>query len=111
MSAASPEPGRRDSSVTCPRCLLTFAPSESTSVPPSPPSDAPGTATMLPDGPAPPPPVSPAPAPPPQRLGRFEVRRFIGEGTFGRVYEAYDTALHRMVALKVAKHEQLSSPR
>jgi WD40 repeat protein len=44
------------------------------------------------------------------RFGRFEVRRYLGEGTFGRVYEAFDSALHRPVALKVAKPEQVSSP-
>jgi hypothetical protein len=44
-------------------------------------------------------------------IGRFEVRRFLGEGSFGRVYEAYDPTLKRVVALKVAKAEQMSSPR
>src|SRR5262249_54015633 len=39
----------------------------------------------------------------PVRVSRFEVRRFLGEGAFGRVYEAYDPALRRAVALKVAK--------
>jgi serine/threonine protein kinase len=37
------------------------------------------------------------------RVGRFEVRRLVGEGAFGRVYEAYDPSLKRVVALKVAK--------
>jgi serine/threonine protein kinase len=31
----------------------------------------------------------------------------VGEGAFGRVYEAFDPLLHRVVALKVAKPEQL----
>ncbi len=47
----------------------------------------------------------------PARLGRFEIRRLVGEGVFGRVYEAYDPQLKRSVALKVAKPEQLASPR
>ncbi|HJT79064.1 MAG TPA: serine/threonine-protein kinase, partial [Gemmataceae bacterium] len=37
------------------------------------------------------------------------MRRFLGEGAFGRVYEAYDPQLDRAVALKVAKPEQLGS--
>jgi serine/threonine protein kinase len=45
------------------------------------------------------------------RLGRFEVRRFLGEGAFGRVYEGFDPVLQRVVALKVAKPEQLHTPR
>ncbi|MBX9680214.1 MAG: protein kinase, partial [Gemmataceae bacterium] len=40
---------------------------------------------------------------PPERVGRFEVRRTLGEGAFGKVYEAHDPKLDRAVALKVAK--------
>src|SRR5262245_31013832 len=39
----------------------------------------------------------------PQRVGRFEIKRFLGEGGFGQVYEAYDPSLKRAVALKLAK--------
>src|ERR1043165_4256092 len=39
----------------------------------------------------------------PQKIGRFEVRRWLGEGAFGDVYEAYDPQLDRAVAIKVAK--------
>ena len=47
----------------------------------------------------------------PGRIGRFEVRRFLGEGAFGRVYEAYDPQSEaRACALKVAKPERLTSP-
>src|SRR5439155_4191795 len=46
----------------------------------------------------------------PARIGRFEVRRFLGEGGFGRVYEAYDPSLKRQVALKVARPEQMQTP-
>ncbi len=48
------------------------------------------------------------PTPIPARIGRFEVRRFLGAGSFGRVYEAFDTSLQRAVALKVAKPAQLA---
>ncbi|MFO0967529.1 MAG: serine/threonine-protein kinase [Gemmataceae bacterium] len=41
----------------------------------------------------------------PIRLGRFEIRRFLGEGAFGRVYEAYDPPLDRAIALKVVRME------
>jgi len=37
------------------------------------------------------------------RLGRFELREELGQGTFGVVYRARDTLLHRDVALKVPK--------
>jgi hypothetical protein len=37
------------------------------------------------------------------RIGRFELRAVLGQGTFGRVYRAYDSQLERLVALKVPK--------
>lgn len=46
----------------------------------------------------------------PGRVGRFVVRRFLGEGGFGRVYEAHDPQVDRVVALKVAKPGQAKSP-
>ncbi len=45
----------------------------------------------------------------PAKIGRFAPRALLGEGTFGLVYRAYDPALKREVALKVAKPEQLHS--
>lgn len=41
--------------------------------------------------------------PAPRKIGRFEIRRWLGEGAFGNVYEAYDPQLDRAVAIKVAK--------
>ena len=39
----------------------------------------------------------------PEKIGRYEVHRLLGEGAFGRVYEARDPQLDRQVAVKVAK--------
>ncbi|MGL4552341.1 MAG: protein kinase domain-containing protein, partial [Gemmataceae bacterium] len=88
----------------CPRCQFPLTPAGESSPTPRPGT---GTMTVLPDAtPTPAPsPASPQPGVP-ARVGRFEVRRFVGEGAFGRVYEAYDPALKRAVALKVAKPEQ-----
>jgi serine/threonine protein kinase/WD40 repeat protein len=36
-----------------------------------------------------------------ERLGRFELRSVLGQGAFGRVYQAYDPELDRLLALKV----------
>jgi len=43
----------------------------------------------------------------PPRFGagsRFSIRRFIGEGAFGVVYEAYDSHRQGLVALKTLRH-------
>jgi WD40 repeat protein/tRNA A-37 threonylcarbamoyl transferase component Bud32 len=45
-----------------------------------------------------------------QRLGPLEVLRVLGSGAFGVVFEAYDHALHRRVALKVARPSVLADP-
>jgi tetratricopeptide (TPR) repeat protein/tRNA A-37 threonylcarbamoyl transferase component Bud32 len=46
-----------------------------------------------------------------ERLGRFTIIRFLGEGGFGRVYEAHDPQLDRRIALKVARPERLADER
>ncbi len=37
----------------------------------------------------------------PKNIAEFEIRRIIGEGGFGAVYEAYDSILQRSVAIKI----------
>jgi serine/threonine protein kinase/dipeptidyl aminopeptidase/acylaminoacyl peptidase len=44
------------------------------------------------------------------RLGQFVIRRALGAGGMGEVYEAEDTRLHRHVALKVVRREVASDP-
>ena len=44
------------------------------------------------------------PAEAPRRVGRYELRRTIGGGSFGTVYEALDTELGRRVAVKLPRH-------
>ncbi len=43
----------------------------------------------------------------PTSIGRYEVRRELGRGRFGIVYEAYDTRLNRVVAIKRIRPERL----
>jgi hypothetical protein len=109
MSAA-PEPYSGNTEVTCPRCLLTFPVNATASSPAAPEAVVGGgTVTIDPEGPAPAVPATPADLP--SHIGRFEVRRYLGEGAFGRVFEAYDPSLRRIVALKVAKPELMSGQR
>lgn len=42
-------------------------------------------------------------------IGRYELRAILGEGTFGKVYLAYDPQLEREVALKVLRRELLDA--
>jgi len=41
---------------------------------------------------------------------RYRIDALIGAGGFGRVYKAFDTELHRFVAVKVARAERIKSP-
>ncbi|PYP99057.1 MAG: hypothetical protein DMF82_25920, partial [Acidobacteria bacterium] len=45
--------------------------------------------------------MSPLGQPAPANVGRYEIRREIGRGMMGVVYEAFDPALGRAIALKV----------
>jgi serine/threonine protein kinase len=44
----------------------------------------------------------------PARIGRFVIRRMLGEGAFGRVYHGFDSELHRDVAIKVPHQARLT---
>ena len=54
-------------------------------------------------------PLTPPPTGIPAKLGKYEVRREIGRGGMGVVYEGYDPAIERRVALKTLKTVE-SSP-
>lgn len=44
-----------------------------------------------------------------QELGHYQFRRLLGEGGFGEVYEAWDSKLHRSIAIKRLKPKMLSA--
>lgn len=45
-----------------------------------------------------------------KQFGRYEVRRLVGTGGMGAVYEARDTQLDRIVALKIPRGELVNDP-
>jgi hypothetical protein len=45
----------------------------------------------------------------PNKIGRYEVRRALGQGTYGAVYETWDADLARLVAVKIQRVLQLES--
>jgi serine/threonine protein kinase len=52
-----------------------------------------------------------APAGQPAQIGRYNVQRMLGAGAFGVVYQAFDPALGRSLAIKVLRPEALGSER
>jgi serine/threonine-protein kinase len=96
-------------SVTCPRCLLSFTPTTAGPANGSSESSPTGSGTAIVEPGPFTPKSTPTPQSLPERIGRFQIKRFLGEGAFGRVYEAYDPSLKRIVALKVARPERHTS--
>lgn len=45
----------------------------------------------------------------PKKIGRYELRRVLGEGASGIVHRAYDPIMDRVVAIKSAKADILSA--
>lgn len=46
----------------------------------------------------------------PEKLGKYEIRKQIGRGSMGTVYEGYDPFADENVAVKVARSEALKNP-
>ncbi len=53
---------------------------------------------------------APPPLVPGTRVGRYEIIRAIGHGGFGTVYEAHDSVLNRLVALKSLHRTEAADP-
>lgn len=45
----------------------------------------------------------------PERLGKYEIRREIGKGSMGVVYEAYDAVIQRRVAIKMIRRDDFGT--
>jgi serine/threonine protein kinase len=48
---------------------------------------------------------------PGSRIGRYDVRSFLGSGSMGEVYLAYDSELERDIAIKVLRDAEASRDR
>lgn len=47
----------------------------------------------------------------PSTIDRYEIRKLMGTGAMGGVYEAWDPKLHRLVAMKILKKEVADDPK
>jgi tRNA A-37 threonylcarbamoyl transferase component Bud32 len=47
--------------------------------------------------------------PAPTRLGKYELRRELGKGSMGVVYEAFDPVIERLVAIKIIRQDELGA--
>ena len=45
----------------------------------------------------------------PRRLGKYDIRRQLGKGSMGIVYEGYGALIERRVAIKVIRHEEFAA--
>ncbi len=101
-------------SPECPRCSADGAahPSPTLSLPVDTPATAHGSTHVPSAGSTDPQPTPSTPTDSnlPTKFGRFEVRKWVGEGTFAEVYLGYDPHLDREVALKVARPGTLGTP-
>jgi WD40 repeat protein/serine/threonine protein kinase len=50
------------------------------------------------------------PGPPPRKVGRYELRKVIGKGAYGLVWQAWDTQQDREVAVKLPRSGQWMGP-
>ncbi len=46
----------------------------------------------------------------PEKLGKYEIKRQIGRGSMGMVYEGYDPFTDQLIAVKVARSDALKNP-
>ncbi len=53
--------------------------------------------------------IAAPPEPLPSRFGRYEIRGVLGEGSMGRIYEAFDPLGNRRVAIKALRPDSFSS--
>ena len=96
---------RAGAALRCPLCKKTFTPTLEL------PAGETGNPAVLATATESRPAVPPRPNATPDRIGRYVVRKKLGQGNFGTVYQAYDPPLDREVALKVPNPGVLNNPK